>query len=74
MILMVGIQGAPEDEPLFDTPTNNLEASFELLVSSQSDIGWPPLLLQGRFSHHWIQIQQDHIDHEEEDICRSRLA
>jgi hypothetical protein len=38
----------------------NREASFELLVSSQNDIGWSHLL-RGRFSHHWGQIQQDHI-------------
>jgi hypothetical protein len=23
-------------------------------------------LLQGRFSHHWVSLQQDHIDHDEE--------
>ena len=57
MILMVGIQGrALQDDPLFDMPTTNREASFELLVSSQNDIGWSHLL-RGRFSHHWVQIQ-----------------
>ena len=65
MILMVGIQGALQDDPLFDMPTDNREASFELLVSSQNDIGWSHLL-RGRFSHHWVQIQQHHIDHEDE--------
>ena len=62
-ILMVGIQGALQDDPLFDVLTTNCEASFELLVSSECNIGWSHLL-RGRFSHHWVQIQQDHIDHE----------
>ena len=47
-------------------PPTNQEASFELLVSSQNDIGWSHLLREGRFSNHWVQIQQDHIDHEPE--------
>ena len=62
---MVGIQVALQDDPLFDMPTTNREASFELMCSSQIDIGWSHLL-RGRFSHHWVQIQQDHIDHEHE--------
>jgi len=62
-ILMVGVRGALQNDPLFDMPTTNREPSFELLVSSQNDIGWDHLL-KGRFSHHWVQIQQDHIDHE----------
>ena len=65
MILMVGIQGALRDDPLFNMPTTNREVSFELLVSAQNDIGWDHLL-RGRFSHHWVQIQQNHIDHEDE--------
>ena len=65
MILMVGIQGALQNDPIFDMPTDNCEGSFELLFSSQHDIGWSHLL-RGRFSRHWIQIQQDHIDHEDE--------
>ena len=41
MILAVGIQGALQDDPLFDMPsTTNCQAGFELLVSSQNDIGW----------------------------------
>jgi hypothetical protein len=44
MILMVGIQGALQDDPLFDMPTDNREQSFETLVSSQNDIGWSHLL------------------------------
>ena len=64
-ILMVGVRGALQNDPLFDMPTTNREASFELLVSSQNDIGWDHLL-RGRFSHHWVQIQQDHIDHDHE--------
>jgi hypothetical protein len=65
MILMVGLDGALQDDPLFDMPTDHREASFELLVSSQNDIGWSHLL-RGRFSHHWVQIQQHHIDHDDE--------
>ena len=64
MILMVGIQGALQDAPIFCMPTNNREASFELLVSSQNDIGWSHLL-RDRFCHHWVQIQQEHTNHEE---------
>ena len=46
-------------------PTTNREATFELLVSSQNDIGLDHLL-RGRFSHHWVQIEQNHIDHKHE--------
>ena len=62
---MVGVRGALQNDPLFDMPTTNRKASFKLLVSSQNDIGWDHLL-RGRFSPHWVQIQQDHIDHEHE--------
>jgi hypothetical protein len=62
---MVGIQGALQDDPLFNMPTNIREPSFEMLVSSQNDVGWSHLL-RGRFSHHWVQIQQDPIDREDE--------
>jgi hypothetical protein len=64
-ILMLGIQGALQDDPMFDMPTDNREPSFALLVHSQNDIGWSHLL-RGRFSHHWVQLQQAHIDHEDE--------
>ena len=70
---MVGIQGALQDDPLFDMPTTNREVSFELLVSSQNDMGWSHLL-RGRFSRHWVQIQQDHMDHEHEVIPRNPQA
>ena len=46
-------------------PTKKRKACFKLLVSSQNDIGWSHLL-RGRFSHNWVQIQQDHADPEEE--------
>jgi hypothetical protein len=65
MILMVGIQGALQDDPLFDMPTDNRERSFETSVSSQNDVGWSHLL-RGRFSHHWVQPQQDHVDRKDE--------
>ena len=55
--MVVGIQGAVQYNPLFDMPTNNREVSFELLVVT---------LLRGRFTHHWVQIQQDYIVHEEQ--------
>ena len=64
MILMVIIKGALQDDLLFGMPPTSQEASLELLVSSQNDFGWSHLLRGGRFSHHWVQIQQDHIDHE----------
>ena len=52
MILMAGTQGAFQNDPLFDMPTDKHdEACFDLLVVlSQNDIGWSHLL-QGRFSH-----------------------
>ena len=59
------IQGALQNDPLFDMPTDNHEASFELLVSSLNDSGWSHLL-QEHFSHHRVKIQQDNIDHEDE--------
>ena len=65
MILVVDIQGALQNDPLSDMPTDNREASFELLVSSQNEVGWFHLLW-GRFSQPWAQIQEDHIDHKEE--------
>ena len=65
MILMGRIQGALQNDPLFDMPTDNHEASFELLVSSLNDSGWSHLL-QEHFSHHRVKIQQDNIDHEDE--------
>jgi hypothetical protein len=55
-ILMLGIQGALQDDPLFDMPTLNREPNFALLVSSQNDIGWSHLL-RGRFSHYWVSLQ-----------------
>jgi hypothetical protein len=61
---MVGIQGAPQADPLFDMPTSNRKPSFELLASSQNEIGWSHLL-RGRFSHHLGHIQHDHIDHDD---------
>ena len=44
MILVVDIQGALQNDPLSDMPTDNREASFELLVSSQNEVGWFHLL------------------------------
>lgn len=38
-ILRLGISGALANDPAFEMPTDNREASFELLVSSQNDIG-----------------------------------
>ena len=39
------------------------EKQAELLVSSQNDVGWD----------HWVQIQQDHIDHEH-DVSSKKFA
>jgi hypothetical protein len=58
---MTGIKGALQDNPLFDMPTCNREPSFQLLVSSQNDIGWSRLL-RGRLSRQWILLQQAHLD------------
>ena len=56
MILMIGMQGTLQEDGLrFDMPAINRIASFELLISSQIDIGWSHLLW-GRFSHHWVQL------------------
>jgi hypothetical protein len=46
-------------------PSAHRDPSFRILVDSQNDIGWPQML-RGRFSHHWVQLQQDHIDHDDE--------
>jgi hypothetical protein len=70
-ILMTGIKGALQDDPLFDMPTCNREPSFQLLVSSQNDIGWSHLL-RGRFSHQWILLQQAHLDRDAD--CSSLLT
>jgi hypothetical protein len=40
--------------------TTDHEARFAFLIDSQNDIGWTHLL-RGHFSHHWTQIQQQHI-------------
>jgi hypothetical protein len=52
-------------------PTCNPEPSFELLVSSQDDIGWSHLL-RGRFSRQWILLQQAHLDQDAD--CSSLLT
>jgi hypothetical protein len=70
-ILMTGIKGALQDDPLFDMPTCNREASFQLLVSSQNDISWSHLL-RGRFSRQWILLQQAHLDQDAD--CSSLLT
>jgi hypothetical protein len=64
-ILLLGISGALQDDPSLEMATDNREPTFEILVSSQNDIGWSQLL-RGRFSHHWVQTQQAHIDAEDE--------
>jgi hypothetical protein len=65
MILVVGTQGALQDDPLFGTPVTNCKASFELPVSSHKEAG-QSRPLRGRFSHHWVQTQQECINREEE--------
>ena len=66
-ILLLGISGALQDDPTLEMDTTNREPDFEILVSCQNDIGWSHLL-RGCFSHHWVQIQQAHIDKDDE-IC-----
>ena len=74
MILIVGIQAALQDDPFYYMPTDNREANFKLLlVSSQNDIGWSHLL-RGPFSHHWVQIQQDHLDQHEEVVSSKKFT
>jgi hypothetical protein len=70
-ILMTGIKGALQDDPLFDMPTCNREPSFEILVSSQNDIGWSHLL-RGRFSRQCVLLQQAHLDQDAD--CSSLLT
>jgi hypothetical protein len=64
MILLLGIQHALVNQD-YTVSRDNREASFEMLVDSQNDIGWTHLL-RGRFSHHWVQLQQAHINSEDE--------
>ncbi len=66
-ILLLGISGALQDDPTLEMDTTNREPDFEILVYCQNDIGWSHLL-RGCFSHHWVQIQQAHIDKDDE-IC-----
>jgi hypothetical protein len=66
-MLLLGVSGVLQDNPTFEMATDNREADFEILVSSQDDTGWPQLL-KGPFSFHWAQIQQMHID-KSHDIC-----
>jgi hypothetical protein len=70
-ILMTGIKGALQDDSLFDMPTRNREPIFQLLASSQNDIGWSHLL-RGRFSRQWILLQQAHLDQDAD--CSSLLT
>jgi hypothetical protein len=62
--LLLGIRAALTDSD-YVMPTEDKEACFARLVDSQNAIGWMQLL-RGRFSLHWIQLQQAHIDQEEE--------
>jgi hypothetical protein len=71
MMLLQGISGAIHD-PTFELSTTDREASFEILVSSQNDIGWSQML-RGRFSLHWPQLQQAHIDQHDE-ICGEKFT
>jgi hypothetical protein len=63
LILIAGIEASLLD-PHYEMTTTNREASFEMLVSSQNDIGWSHAL-RGRLSNHWAEIQQDHINRED---------
>jgi hypothetical protein len=63
MIPLTGVAGALLD-PRDEMSTSNREPSFKLLVHSQNEIGWNHLL-KGRFSHHWIQLQQAYINQDD---------
>jgi hypothetical protein len=58
------IQGTLLDQNFQLDPTNR-EARFELLANSQNEISWSHLL-RGRLSHHWVQIQQVHINSDDD--------
>jgi hypothetical protein len=59
LILIQGIRGALND-PEYQMNTEHRETRFQYLVEAQNRIGWQHML-KGRCSHHWIQIQQHHI-------------
>jgi hypothetical protein len=69
-LLLTGIKGALATTTYQMDPSNR-EESFSLLVHSQNDIGWTHLL-KGRVSHHWVQIQDFHIYHDDE-ICSAKF-
>jgi hypothetical protein len=72
MMLLQGISGAIHD-PTFELPTTDPEANFEILASSQNDIGWSQMI-RGRFSIHcWSQLQQAHIEQDDE-ICGEKIT
>jgi hypothetical protein len=59
LILLQGVRGALHN-PTFQMPVGPREPVFQFLVAAQNQIGWDHLL-KGRFSHHWLQVQQLHI-------------
>jgi hypothetical protein len=71
MMLLQGISGAIHD-PTFELPTTDREANFEILASSQNDIGCSQMI-RGRFSIHWSQLQQAHIEQDDE-ICGEKFT
>jgi hypothetical protein len=59
LLLLQGVRGALHD-PMFQMTATNREPRFQYLVTAQNQIGWNHIL-KGRFSHHWLQLQQVHI-------------
>jgi hypothetical protein len=59
LILIQGVRGALSN-PEFQMNTEHRETRFRYLIEAQNQIGWQHLM-KGRCSHHWIQIQQYHI-------------
>jgi hypothetical protein len=65
LLLLLGIKDALPPRLELHMMTTHCEASFAMLVIiSQNDIGWSHLL-RGRFSHHWVQVQQAHINRDD---------
>ncbi len=60
LLLLQGLEAALLD-PNYSMTATNRNPHLETLVHSQNDIGWSHLL-RGRFSHHWVDIQQAHIN------------
>jgi hypothetical protein len=62
LILLQGVRGALSNQHFEMNSTSTAPAGiFCMPVNSQCQVGWQHML-KGRFSHHWTQIQGQHID------------